>query len=63
MKNAELFRNGQSKPEFLRKVKSDKIPGERYEEIWINCHMSRVDPIFHGKGQFGEKLRKRLKFS
>ncbi len=26
-------------------MKSDKIPGERYEEIWINCHMSRVDPI------------------
>jgi len=25
---------------------SDKIPGERYEEIWINCHMSRADPIF-----------------
>jgi len=25
---------------------SDKIPGDRYEEIWINCHMSRADSIF-----------------
>jgi len=31
---------------FQRKAKSDKIPGERYEEIWINCHMSRAGPIF-----------------
>ena len=27
-------------------AKANKIPGERYEEIWINCHMSRVDPFF-----------------
>ncbi len=33
MKSAELFRNGQSKPEVLSKVKNDKIPGERFEEI------------------------------
>ncbi len=31
MKNPELFRNGQSKPEVLKESKSDKIPGERYE--------------------------------
>ena len=23
-----------------------KSQGIRYEEIWINCHMLRVDPIF-----------------
>jgi len=33
MKNAGLFRNGQSKPEVLKESKSDKIPGERFEEI------------------------------
>jgi len=22
------------------------MTGERYEEIWINCHMSSVDPLF-----------------